>query len=281
MFSSLENMCEAWDKAGGHGSKEDRINRNILWTKYYTYIAERQKGSEACFDLNAMEVVEYLSNSGWLKDARSVLDIGAGTGVYSLAFAKEGLDITAMDMDETSLSVLKTRAVELGVSDIICENAMWENYESKGKFSMTFSSMCPAICNYNELIKMEEMTENVCCLHAVTRGSYDLHRRKLMELLGVQPKGGMTTEAIWYYNILYMMNRKPEVKYFARHYEYKTPIEDVIAQNEVYFEIFGIPREKSSHILQEYFEEKVENGLVYDESHINTALICWRPDLQK
>ena len=52
------------------------------------------------------------------------------------------------------------------------------------------------------------MTTEACCLIAVTRGSYDLHRKNLMELMGVRPGGGMTTEAIWYYEMLYLMGRQ-------------------------------------------------------------------------
>lgn len=43
----------------------------------------------------------------FLKDKAKVLEIGAGTGRYSIALAKEGYDVTAVELVESNLAVLK------------------------------------------------------------------------------------------------------------------------------------------------------------------------------
>ena len=115
---------------------------------------------------------------------------------------------------------------------------------------------------------MEAMTTEACCLIAVTRGSYDLHRRNLMQILSVRPEGGMTTEAIWYYDMLYLMGRQPDVRNWTRHFEYDIPVEEACRRNGIYFQIFGIPMAESRPVLKRYFESKASNNLVHDISHV-------------
>ncbi len=281
IFSTLDECKQAWEKAGGHGEKQDRIARNIRWLAYYGYLAKKQENAEAYLNPVAEEAVEFLAAQQVLTTKSTVIDIGSGTGGYSLAFAKHCAYVTAMDMDEASLRVLTKNAKQLGINNISTTEAMWENYTDDKKYSVAFSSMCPAICNYQELLKMEALAEESCCLVAVSRGSFDLHRKKLMELLAVKPVGGMTTEAIWYMNMLYLMGRNPGIKSRTDCYEYQLPIEEICTRNEVYFEIFGIPASRSGPVLRKYFDGVAEKGMVSDESHLNTALIYWKPDDQR
>ena len=122
---------------------------------------------------------------------------------------------------------------------------------------------------------MESTAKKYGCLIAVSRGSYDKHRKQLMQELNIQPKG-MTTEAMWYYNMLYLMGRQPNVWNFTRHYEYQAPLEKLVEQNKVYFEIFGMPKEESEAKLRAYYERYAIDGMVPDESHISTQLIWWQ-----
>lgn len=276
MFSTVEKCRLAWDAAGMHGSKEERIARNLQWLQYYQSIAAGREINEATIDPHAGEIANCLVNAGILHDRSTLLDIGSGTGVYSLAFAKHCSDVTALDMDAVSLDVLARCAAALKLPKITGVRGMWENFTPDRAFSLTFSSMCPAICNYEELLKMEAMTTEACCLIAVTRGSYDLHRKNLMRFMNVRPKGGMTTEAIWYYEMLYLMGRQPDVRNWTRHVEYDIPVEEACRRSEVYFEIFGIPVPESRPVLKQYFESSAEDGLVHDISHLNTALIYWK-----
>lgn len=58
--------------------------------------------------------LEYFTTMHYIHrfaDAHSrVLEVGAGTGRYSVALAEEGMDVTAVELVETNLSVLRERA---------------------------------------------------------------------------------------------------------------------------------------------------------------------------
>ena len=274
MYLTLEECAAAWETAGGHGTKEERIAQNAHWIPFYSYVAQEQLNNVSGPDPQAKGVAQILRDAGVLESGGTLLDLGCGTGGFSLAFAQQGMQVTAVDMDHPSLLVLSNRAKANGL-EIETERTMWERYNPKSKFDVVFSSMCPAICDYRELIRFEGMGREYGCLIAVTRGSYDKHRKQLIQELDAKPRG-MTTEAMWYYNILYLMGRQPNVWNFTRHFEYQAPIDKLVEQNKVYFEIFGISPEESESKLRKYYECHAVDGMVPDESHINTQLIWWK-----
>ncbi len=276
MFETLEACAAAWEQAGNHGDKDTRIERNTRWIPYYSFLATGRDEAQAAIDPHAAAITDGLVSRGYLGAGSTVLDIGAGTGGFSHAFASRGAIVTALEMDLSSLSVCRAQAEQLGLDTLRYENQMWETFEPKGQFDFVFSSMCPAICNNAELQRMESLATRACGIIAVTRGSYDRHRKRLLSLLDVHPQGGMTTEALWYYEALYLAGRQPEVQSFSRTFSFALPLEETIARNERYFSIFGISPEESRPKLSDYFTPIAADGMVADETLLNTALITWR-----
>jgi SAM-dependent methyltransferase len=276
MFDSLETLALAWEQAGGHGDQNARIERNARWIPYYCFLATGREEATAAINPHAAEVAQALFDRGLISPGSTVLDIGSGTGGFTHAFASLGCRVTALEMDKGSLSVCQAQAEQLGLSTILYENEMWETYAPEKRFDFVFTAMCPAVCNYIELLRMQSYALNGCGIVAVTRGSYDLHRKRLMDLLQVRPQGGMTTEALWYYEALYLSGKQPEVMPYSRLFAYEIPLEEAIERNERYFEIFGIPARDSRPILTEYFLPIAKDGMVQDETLLNTALITWR-----
>ena len=275
MFQTLNDCIAAWEQAGQHGGFQERIERNARWIPYYAYLAGQQENSDATIEPHAEEVTASLFERGLLTPASSVLDIGSGTGTFALAFAKHCQAITALEMDAASQHVCQKQAEQLGLTNISHQTEMWETYQPNQRFDFVFSSMCPAICNYTELQKMESLSDHSCGVLAVTRGSYDRHRKRLMQMLDVHPAGGMTTEALWYYESLYLAGKQPEVRCWSRHFAYTLPLEEMILRNERYFEIFGIAAADSRPILTQYFQTIAKDGLIEDETQLNTALVTW------
>ena len=58
--------------------------------------------------------LEYLTTMAYIhryiKEDSKLLEVGAGTGRYSIALAQEGLDITAVELVESNLAVLKEKS---------------------------------------------------------------------------------------------------------------------------------------------------------------------------
>lgn len=204
-----------------------------------------------------------------------MLDIGFGVGAYTLAFASRCAEVTALDMEPSSISILQESAAQYGLNNVTCQEGMWENYRPDRTFSFVFTSMCPAIWDFEALRRMELLSVRARGIIDVTHDSYDLHQKHLMELLDVRSPAGMTTEALWYYESLYLAGKLLNVRSWSNRYIYDTSMEEVCRINEIYFEIFGIPAEESRRILRAYFSSQAKDGLVPDKTRLNAALVSW------
>ena len=273
---SLEKSIAIWEETGNHGTKAERIARGKVWHPYYAYLAQKQIGKSYVPNPQNEEIVEYLFREGILKSNDSVLDIGCGMGGYALAMASRCERVVAMDNSEECIEVLKNKAVSANLRNIEPYTISWEEYLPIEKFDVTFSSMCPAICNLEELERMESITRRQCCLIAVTRGSYDKHRMRMMKELQLKPKGGMTTEAIHYINVLYLMGRQPNVRCFTRTSRHRVDVETFLEQYLNYFPIFGMEKKDAEKYLKRYIAENAVNGQIEDESRHNLAVISWK-----
>lgn len=272
---SLENALEMWDKAGKYGSPEERTARSKQWEPYYSYLAECQTGEVYCPSEQAVGLVEFLIRENILRIGDCVLDIGAGMGSFALEFAKRCSKVSALDINNTCLKVLTERAEQLGLQNIRIVPEPWETYRATGKFDITFSAMCPAICNKEELLRLESMTRRTACLYTVTRGSYEKHRMELMKLFPNRQPAGMVSEALHYYNVLYLMGRQPNIKTWSKYFEYKVAEIEYVKRYSTYLQVFGIGDDESVPKLKDYFKHHSQDGAINETCQMNTALIYW------
>ena len=273
---TLENCEKLWNEIGRHGSIDERIECTKRWEQYYAYLAEKALSTPTTEIIPDPPVVDWLVKEGILTQDSTVLDIGAGMGSYALPLAKVCREVSALEPVGACLDVLQHKAEQHDLKNIHCIHEFWECFSAEKIYDVTFSSMCPAICNAEELRRMESITGSTCCLVAVQRGSYDKHRKAMMAGLQIKPQGGMTTEAIHYINVLYLMGRQPNVKFFEVRKTSRVSAETILEQYPIYFEIFGIEKETSIAFLERYLAEHAVDGFLEDESYLRQALIYWK-----
>ncbi len=275
-MTELQEAIKIWEEKGKHGTKEERIERGKKWLPYYAYLAGKNKGADFHLPEKPDELVSALISEGGIKPGDSILDIGAGMGSYALRFAQAGCNVTAIDASLPCLELLSERASACGLDDRIrtaCTS--WEEFETEEHFDMVFTSMCPAICNYDELMRMESKAKKACCIITTARGSYDRHRKAMMAALDIHPSGGMVTEALHYMNVLYLSGRELQIKSRSIKSNSKISKERLLEQFPIYFKIFGINEDVSIPFLGEYFKSNAKDGYLEDESLMNLAMLYW------
>ncbi|EAI8124035.1 class I SAM-dependent methyltransferase, partial [Campylobacter jejuni] len=96
------------------------------------------------------QTFEYLQNLNISFQNKSIIDIGCGTGVWTLHLAKEAKEILALDSANTMLEILQEDAKKLNLNNIKCENLSFETWMQNNpnvKFDLAFLSMSPALQN--------------------------------------------------------------------------------------------------------------------------------------
>ena len=78
---------------------------------------------------------------------KRVLDIGSGSGMYTIRLALEAARVTALDISREMLDVLRTDAEALGLFNIDYVNADWLSFKTDEQYDLIFCSMTPALSN--------------------------------------------------------------------------------------------------------------------------------------
>ena len=273
-LDTLETIAKEWEAAGRFGSRETRMARAMHWLPYYMMLCDQAE--ERPFDPKADPTgfIAVLTEQGILRPTDTLLDIGAGMGEYALRFAGHCKRVTALEVNPAGIALMQKRADACGVRNLETVCDLWERFEPDKTFDVTFASMCPAICNVEEILRMEQMTNRTCCLLTVLPGSYDLHRRAMMQELQLRP-AGMVTDGTMYEQVLTAMGR--DVRIVTKEFTSKHDVraETVLQQFPVYFAVFGIREPDAEAFLRDYLDRNAENGVLHDESKLRYALLTW------
>jgi SAM-dependent methyltransferase len=108
----------------------------------------------------------------------TVLDIGCGTGAFSLPFAVRGATVTALDFSEHMLERLSSEAKRLAIYDVRAVQASWKriNPDAAGllrSFDIVLSALSIAVETTRDILKMESCARQWCVCIASGRIRYD------------------------------------------------------------------------------------------------------------
>lgn len=119
-----ENKTQLWDK------------KSKSFPRYSENLNEIQKKTFEC-----------LQRSNITLSGKTLIDVGCGTGVWTLHLAQRAKSITALDASQGMLEVLQEDAKTLNLSNICLKNSNFEDFYhgTFEKFDLAFTSMSPAL----------------------------------------------------------------------------------------------------------------------------------------
>jgi len=124
-------------------------------------------------------------------------------------------------------------------------------------------------------MRLERITNRTACLLTVTRGSNEKCRMELMHQIPLKKLGGMVTEALHYYYVLYLMGGQPRVKCLSESFQNTVSAEALISQYAIYLKILGVEESVSIPLMTDFFFKRSVDGIVEDECQMNYALVYW------
>ena len=112
--------------------EEDMTNMDV--NDYYNNVYDEDKRlSDDCDNRHKVErEVKKMILTGLFHDNCSILEIGAGTGLYSIEFAKRGYHVSACDIVQKHVDIIKKKSELNNVAiDVKCADALNLPYESE------------------------------------------------------------------------------------------------------------------------------------------------------
>ncbi len=76
---------------------------------------------------------------------KHILDVGCGSGMYTLRLARMAEHITAVDVSDEMLRLLREDAAAMNITNITTVCSGWDDFSADERFDIVFASMTPAI----------------------------------------------------------------------------------------------------------------------------------------
>lgn len=86
-------------------------HKNIVINKYTEYDEDERLVSDRAHNLEYLTTMNYIQK--FLQPGVKILEVGAGTGRYSIELAKMGYDVTAVDLTPKHVEIMKEKAKKL------------------------------------------------------------------------------------------------------------------------------------------------------------------------
>ncbi|WP_319583374.1 class I SAM-dependent methyltransferase [uncultured Pseudodesulfovibrio sp.] len=99
-------------------------------------------------------VMRMIKEHGVNFGGASVLDVGCGSGMYTIRIAREAARVTALDVSDVMLDILREDAEALALDNIDYVRADWMEFDSDETFDIVFCSMTPAIMSEASRLKL-------------------------------------------------------------------------------------------------------------------------------
>ena len=110
-------------------------------------------------DPNTLEstICNYIQEAGIMLNGQHILDVGCGTGAYTLRIAQKAQTVDAVDISPAMLAILNEDAQKIGLTNITTYPSSWEAYPLEAKhYDIAIATMFPALKKDTHFQKMHD-----------------------------------------------------------------------------------------------------------------------------
>ena len=235
-------------------------------------------------DLSRVQAaLESIRHRGYIGKQMTALDIGSGTGAFTLAFAKEYASVSALDISHGMQNIIREKAELQGSANIeyIFKNWHHLNLQEQGmdsKYDMVLSSLnTRGIYNFETLVKMNQASKGGCCLVSFTGRGKKNHSAALNSLIiGRQLTSAGGNDIIMPFNLIYHMGGKPDMAYSSIAWRREFTAEDALrAITHQYWRFAEITPELEVSIKDYISTQLDENGMYVETANVPVAIMVW------
>lgn len=159
------------------------------------------------------------------------LDVGCGSGIYSIALALKGVTACGTDISTGMLQAAGDRCARLGLSniDFLCKD--WNDVDIdalnwRGAFDIAFAHMTPAIGDYASLDKLNSCSKALCMIEKPTRRT-DNVMDAAFAAIGL-PRHDFDGDITRLFSYLWLKGYEPEFFYSKETWNPVKPVEDMV-----------------------------------------------------
>ena len=224
------------------------------------------------------KVISIVKGRG-VETARStILDIGCGTGTYTLPLARDAKAVTGLDDSDAMLERLTASISSSGLQNVLYPvKASWRNIDItragfEKAFDIVWASMTPALRSGEDFNKMERCSKNWCVYIGWGKKRKNSLMEEIFKLHGLKygPPPGVGAA----YDILVQSGKNPSLDYFETSWDWTGTVHEAVEDMESFIEMQGESPDKKliNTVLARYEQE----GTVSHTTYAEEGILVWQ-----
>lgn len=223
--------------------------------------------------------MRIIEREGMLSDNCTALDVGCGSGRFSIALAMRGARVSGVDISPKMINFARVAAEGLSGLDFYLEDwhlldlgiKRWE----KG-FDLVFANMTPAVTSAGSFLKLSEASKNWCLFVKPSRRTNSV-LDALNEIAGAARDTKELDETIAYaFDLLWQEGYCPKVDYEPEVWQSKKPLEEAVYQYTKRIEAHHELSEGKKLAIREYLTQIAVDGFVEETTNTTIVAMYWQ-----
>lgn len=223
-----------------------------------------------------VSLIERIKKAGVDFKNRMVLEIGSGTGVYTLPMAQEASFVYGIDCSEEMGRVLLKEAEKHRIKNIHIQIGFWDEMDIdalglRKNFDLVFAIMTSAVKTQEDLLRMEACSKRWLCYVGWGRKRRNPLMEEVFKLHGLElkpPPGALSV-----YQILKGLGRNPSLEFFEDSWDWEGSMEEALEDLSGFIEMHGIHSEKE--IILEVLHQHEIGSYINHTTYVEEGLIIW------
>lgn len=175
MNEALEEIERQWAEALSNTPLRRYAVPEERQREYWNKASSRYDNDASDVSAAYAVLLNSLIGRGVVRPSDHALDIGCGTGLFSVPLAKAVSSLTALDRSPAMLEALSAKTED--INNLTTLGGDWELFSPDRRYDLVFSSFCPAVYSLRSILRMEGCSSRHCCIVALKDGSepYFMH----------------------------------------------------------------------------------------------------------
>ncbi len=273
---------------------DDLKKLSETWVKSRAYdpAIQRQLWDRAASDYRELKIPDPKENA-FLRHMRTALpldaslrtlDVGCGSGIYSMALAPYVQEAVGIDISPNMIRYAKERSRALGLSNTAFHCLDWseadvEQLGFSDGFDIVFAHMTPAVDDYQTFDKLNRCSRKLCMVEKPARRR-DRIQDGAFAQIGLRPcnaqdQGGILQafSYLWYHGYC------PQLSYQEDEWESEKTVEDMTAWCTDRARLQRKLTAAEEAAIARFVEGQAKDGMVLEVTKTTRVTILWRVEL--